>query len=165
MPEHAANVLEATVSALDGGETPDWIAEHVRRYRETAGADGHLWDTTPVGGDGPRPCLLLTTYGRKSGKAYVHPLLYAQDGARWVIVASKGGSDFHPHWYHNLLASPAVRVQVGPEEFAARARLVDDAEHPRLWALVTAMYPPYVDYQSRTRRRIPLFVLERAAGA
>ena len=161
MPEQVANLLDATVTALDEGSTPGWITEHVRRYRETGGADGHFWDTTPVGGDGPRPCLLLATMGRKTGQPHVHPLLYAEHGSSFVIVASKGGSDAHPHWYHNLIANPAVRVQVGPEEFAARARLVDDEEHPNLWALVTAMYPPYVDYQSRTQRRIPLFVLDR----
>jgi len=155
------NVLDATVTALEHGQTPDWIAEHVRRYRETGGAEGHLWDTTPVGGDGPRPCLLLTTIGRQSGIAYTHPLLYAQDGARYVIVASKGGSDTQPHWFHNLCANPAVQVQVGAVTFDALAQLVDDTDHDRLWALVTAMYPPYLDYQARTRRRIPLFVLER----
>ncbi len=156
------NILDTTVAALDEGRLPDWISEHVRRYRETGGADGHLWDTTPVGGDGPRPCLLLTTRGRKSGREYTHPLLYAQDGEDYVIVASKGGSDEQPHWYFNLLAEPTVRVQVGPDEFAARARAANDAEYPRLWALVTAMYPPYKDYQARTTRRIPLFVLSRA---
>ncbi len=158
----ADNILVETVTALDEGQLPDWITDHVRRYRETGGADGHLWDTTPVGGDGPRPCLLLTTVGRRSGRPHTHPLLYAVDGPRYVIVASKGGSDTQPHWYHNLLAQPAVRVQMGAEEFAAHARLVNDAEHPRLWALVTAMYPPYLDYQARTTRRIPLFVLARA---
>lgn len=157
----SANILDATVSALEQGETPDWIADHVRRYRETGGADGHLWDTTPVGGDGPRPCLLLTTLGRKSGLPYTHPLLYAEDSGRYVIVASKGGSDTQPHWYHNLTANPSVRVQVGAAEFEARARLVGDDDHARLWALVTTLYPPYLDYQSRTARRIPLFMLER----
>ncbi|MGE0861530.1 MAG: nitroreductase family deazaflavin-dependent oxidoreductase [Gammaproteobacteria bacterium] len=157
-----ANILDTTVAALDEGRLPDWISDHVRRYRETGGADGHLWDTTPVGGDGPRPCLLLTTRGRKSGREYTHPLLYAQDGEDYIIVASKGGSDEQPHWYFNLLAEPKVRVQVGPDEFAALARAADDADYPRLWALVTAMYPPYLDYQARTARRIPLFLLRRA---
>jgi len=160
-----ANVLDATVAALAQGQTPDWIAEHVRRYRATGGVEGHLWDTTPVGGDGPRPCLLLTTIGRKSGTAYTHPLLYAEDTSGYVIVASKGGSDTQPHWFHNLCANPAVRVQVGPQEFPAYARQVGDDDYARLWALVTAMYPPYRDYQSRTTRRIPLFVLERVSGS
>ena len=157
-------LLDTTVSALDEGRVPDWIPEHVRRYQESAGRDGHLWDTTPVGGDGPRPCLLLTTLGRRSGRPYTHPLLYAVDDGRYVIVASKGGSDRQPHWYHNLLADPAVTVQVGADVFAAHARLVDEADHGRLWALLTAMYPPYQAYQARTARRIPLFVLTRAGA-
>src|SRR5690606_18329159 len=113
--------------------------------------------STEFGGDGLQTCLLLKTVGRRSGKTYVHPLLYGQDGKNYVIVGSKGGADTHPSWYFNLLATPTVEVQVGPDELQVRATLATGAERVRLWALMTSVYPPYVDYQARTTREIPLF--------
>ena len=107
---------------------------------------------------------MLKTVGRKSGKGYIHPLLYGVDGEGYVIVGSKGGSDTHPQWYHNLVATPEVEVQVGPDIFKARALLAEGAEHQRLWQLMTTHYPAYRDYQARTSRVIPLFRLERLPG-
>jgi deazaflavin-dependent oxidoreductase (nitroreductase family) len=152
--------LDKTVSAIDSGRPPDWINEHVRRYRETGGKEGHLWDSTAMGGSGPVPCLLLTTVGRRSGKQMTHPLVYGVDGTRYVIVASKGGADTQPQWYFNLLADPEVTLQVGPDTTPARALLADGAERQRLWKLMTDVYPPYDDYQSKTSRLIPIFALE-----
>ena len=85
--------LDNVVNGLDVGSVPSWIAEHVKVYESTGGREGHMWDSSAVGGKGPVPCLLLTTVGRKSGKPYTHPLLYGVDGKNHVIVASKGGSD------------------------------------------------------------------------
>lgn len=158
------NILHETVDALDQGAVPAWISEHVRRYQQSGGSEGHLWDSTAVGGQGLVPCLLLTTVGRKSGKRYIHPLLYGVDGDGYVIVGSKGGSETHPQWYHNLLATPDVEVQVGPDVFAAHAVLASGAEHARLWQLMTAHYPAYRDYQARTERVIPLFRLQRISA-
>ena len=103
----------------------------------------------------------MTTIGRKSGLAYTHPLLYGEDGENFIIVGSKGGSDTHPAWYHNLMANPEVELQVGTEVFKAKATLVTGAERARIWDLITAVYPPYKDYQARTTREIPLFSLSR----
>ncbi len=154
--------VDKTVAAIDEGKLPAWITEHVRVYRETAGREGHLWDATAVGGTGPVPCLLLTTSGRRSGQPFTHPLLYGVDGEHFIIVASKGGADTQPQWYFNLLANPAVTVQVGAEVFTANATLATGTEHARLWALMTTLYPPYLDYQAKTSRQIPLFVLSRS---
>ena len=154
------NILNETVDALEHGAVPEWITDHAQRYQQSGGREGHLWDSTAVGGSGLVPCLLLKTVGRRSGKAYVHPLLYAVDGDGYVIVASKGGSDSHPQWYHNLLAHPEVEIQVGPEIFTARAVLASGEEHQRLWGVVTALYPTYRDYQAKTARVIPLFRLQ-----
>ncbi|MBM4256882.1 MAG: nitroreductase family deazaflavin-dependent oxidoreductase [Deltaproteobacteria bacterium] len=140
---------------------PKWIDDHLRRYVETDGKDGHMWDSAPVGGPGPIPTLLLTTYGRRSGKPIVMPLIYGEANGTFVIVASKGGAAQHPGWYLNLAAKPAVEVQVLADRFRAKARTATGAERARLWEKMAAIYPPYNDYQKKTEREIPVVVLER----
>lgn len=132
---------------------PGWARDHVERYVRTNGDDGHLW----------RPgvrALLLTTVGRRSGRARRTPLIYGRDGDRYVVVASKGGHTEHPLWYQNLVAEPHVRVQVGPDVFDAKARAATAAERPRLWSLMAGVWPDYDSYQRRTDREIPVVVLE-----
>jgi deazaflavin-dependent oxidoreductase (nitroreductase family) len=139
-------------------QLPDWMRDHVRRYRETDGADGHMW--TPPGGGKPVPTLLLTATGRKSKKRQVLPLIYGNTGKGYAIVASKGGAPSHPAWYLNLVADPDVEVQVGSKKFAARARTASGAERAALWKQMAALFAPYDDYQRRTKREIPVVVLE-----
>ena len=129
--------------------------EHVRRYRETGGEVGHIWR------NGAK-ILLLTTKGRKTGDAHTIPLIYENDGDRYVIVASKGGAPEHPGWYRNLAKNPDVELQVKDEVFAARARTAEGEERERLWKLVAQQWPAYDDYQQKTEREIPVVVLERA---
>ncbi|MQY02026.1 nitroreductase family deazaflavin-dependent oxidoreductase [Actinomadura macrotermitis] len=127
--------------------------EHVQRYQETGGREGHDWQGTVT--------LLLTTTGRKSGESRTTPLIYQKAGDDYVIVASKGGADEHPLWYLNLQADPNVTVQVRDEVFKARARTATAQERPELWAKMAATWPQYDDYQRKTDREIPLVVLER----
>ena len=134
-------------------ELPGWIAEHLKRYLATNGADGHLWNGVPT--------LLLTTTGRRSGEARTLPLIYGVDGARFVIVASRGGAPDHPGWYKNLVAQPAVKLQVAAEKFAARASTAKGAERTRLWQAMTRIWPAYDDYQKKTSREIPVVILAR----
>ena len=141
---------------------PDWMADHVRRYRESNGADGHLWK--PPGGGKPVPTLLLTTTGRKSKRRQVLPLIYGKTDRGYVIVASKGGAPAHPAWYLNLSADPDVEVQVGAEKTTARARTVTGAERSALWKQMAAVWPAYDDYQRQTQREIPVVVLEPRAS-
>ena len=155
--------LDKVVHDLDAGSVSDWIALHVQAYEQTGGREGHMWDSTAVGGSGPVPCLLLTTTGRKSGKTYTHPLLYGLDDQSYVIVASKGGSETQPQWYFNLLAHPVVSVQVKAENFSARANLVTGEARERLWKLMTEVYPAYSDYQAKTSRELPVFSLEKVS--
>ncbi len=110
-----------------------------------------------------RDVLLLTTTGAKSGQPRLAPLVYTRDGDRFVIVASKGGSPTHPSWYLNLVANPIVTVEVGGEEFQARAVVVEGAERDRMYAQRVEKYPAFGEYQQRTARRIPVVVLERLA--
>ena len=130
-------------------------AEHVRRYRETGGEVGHIWKRgTKI--------LLLTTTGRKTGRQTTTPLIYEQDGDRYVVIASQGGAPTHPGWYLNLSKTPEVEVQVKDEVFRARARTAEGEERERLWRLAARQWPDYDKYVKRTDRRIPLVVLERA---
>lgn len=154
--------VDATVRAIDQGELPEWIGEHLRIYRESGGEQGHLWDSTAAGGKGLLPCLLLHTVGRRSGRTFTHPLIYGHSGDNYVIVGSKGGAATQPGWYFNLLAEPNVRIQVGTQEMAVRARLVEGAERERVWQEMVNIFPPYANYQSKTERIIPIFVLERS---
>ena len=131
-----------------------WVARHIRRYLDSDGADGHEW----------RPgvyTLLLTTRGRRSGKLRRTALIYGRDGDRYLVVASVGGSARHPGWYLNLTEDPEVQVQVGADRFTATARTAGPGAKPRLWSLMTSIWPAYEDYQRRTRRDIPVVILER----
>ncbi len=143
----------------DNEDPRAWIARHVELYLAD-GEAGHLWDSSMVGGPGPLPTLLLTTVGRRSGEERIMPLLYGKTDGGYAIVASKGGAPRHPAWYLNLLARPAVKVQVANDRFDATARVVDGDERARLWEQMAAMYPPYRDYQAKTAREIPIVVLE-----
>ena len=138
----------------------EWIADHRRRYIESDGADGHMWDSAPVGGPGLIPTLLLTTTGRRSGKSIVMPLIYGESDGSYVVVASKGGAPKHPGWYFNLAAQPEVEVQVAAQRFQAKARTATGDERAALWKRMQAIYPPYDEYQAKTGREIPVVVLE-----
>lgn len=139
-----------------------WIAEHIALYKSDP-EKAHLWDSTPVGGPGPLPTLLLTTKGRKSGEPRSLPLIYGPAGKGWVVIASKGGMPNHPLWYENLVANPECEVQVGAKHARVRARVAEGAERERLWNEMVAIYPPYTAYQKATQRQIPVVVLEPIA--
>ena len=128
--------------------------EHVRRYRETDGGVGHIWKEGST-------VLLLTTTGRTTGEQRTTPLIYAEDGDRYVIVASKGGAPEDPGWYRNLDKTPDVELQVRDDVFAARARTAEGEERDRLWQKANEVWPHYAEYQQKTDREIPVVVLER----
>jgi deazaflavin-dependent oxidoreductase (nitroreductase family) len=108
--------------------------------------------------------LLLTTVGRRSGRSRTTPLLYVKDGERFVIVASNAGDDRDPAWWLNLQANPRARVQVRGECFDVVARRADPAEAQRLWARLVESYGYYDRYRERTRREIPVVILEPPAA-
>ena len=129
-----------------------WVRKHIDDYVTSDGEKGHRWRGLPT--------LLLTTRGRKSGKLRRTALIYGRDGDNYLIVASNGGATRHPLWYLNLAAEPRVTLQVGAESFTARARTADAAEKPRLWAIMSEIFPTYDAYRRKTRREIPLVILE-----
>ncbi|MDQ6805987.1 MAG: nitroreductase family deazaflavin-dependent oxidoreductase [Actinomycetota bacterium] len=127
--------------------------EHVERYRETDGEEGHDWQGTSV--------LILTTTGHRSGESRSTPLIYGTRGDDYVVVASKGGAPEHPAWYLNLSASPEVEVQVKGDRFPARARTATAEEKPELWSTMVEQWPKYDEYQIKTDREIPVVVLAK----
>ncbi len=139
-----------------------WIAEHIELYR-TDPEKAHMWDSSPLGGPGLLPTLLLTTTGRKSGEPRALPLIYGEAGNGNVIIASKCGMPNHPIWYLNLEANPDCELMVGSKPVSARARTAEGEERERLWAEMAKIYPPYDDYQKNAgSRRIPVVVLDPA---
>jgi deazaflavin-dependent oxidoreductase (nitroreductase family) len=138
----------------DGYQAPDLQLlgpEHVRRYRETDGEVGYIWNGVPT--------LLLTTTGRKSGAARTTPLIFGRDEGDYLVVASMGGAPMHPNWYRNLLAQPSAEIQVRGDHIGVVARTASETDKPRLWKIMTDGWPNYDVYQSRTDRVIPLVVL------
>jgi deazaflavin-dependent oxidoreductase (nitroreductase family) len=125
--------------------------DHINAYRETNGEVGYLWNGAPT--------LLLTTRGRRTGEPRTSALIFARDGDDYLVVASMGGAPKHPQWYLNISADPDAEVQVRAERVAVRARTASADEKPRLWKIVTEVWPNYDVYQSRTDRDIPVVVL------
>ena len=108
-----------------------------------------------------RPVLLLTTTGAKTGRPHVNPAMYLPDGDRWVVFASKGGAPKHPDWYHNVVANPAVTIEVGTETIEGRAEVITGEERDRLYAKQTELYPQFGGYEKQTARTIPVIALSR----
>lgn len=124
---------------------------HIQAYRESGGEVGYIWNGVPT--------LLLTVTGRRTGRQLTSALIFGRDGDDYLVVASKGGWPSHPAWYLNLQANPAATIQVKAEHIAVRARTASDAEKPRLWTIMTGVWPNYDVYQARTERDIPVIVL------
>jgi deazaflavin-dependent oxidoreductase (nitroreductase family) len=129
-----------------------WVASHIRSYIESGGRSGHRWHGVNT--------LLLTTRGRMTGKLRRTALIYGEDGDRYVVVASMGGAPKHPEWYLNLVANPDVKVQVGEEEFDAVASTVTGDQRPERWKQMAEIWPDYDTYQKKTKRTIPVVILE-----
>jgi deazaflavin-dependent oxidoreductase (nitroreductase family) len=103
--------------------------------------------------------LLLHTLGAKSGQARINPVACIKDGARYAVIASKGGAPTHPDWYYNVIANPLVTVEVGTEKFQAHALIAEEPERTRLYEQMVAMMPGFDDYRRNTTRVIPVIVL------
>jgi deazaflavin-dependent oxidoreductase (nitroreductase family) len=130
----------------------EWNREVIEEFRANEGRVGGRFEGAPM--------VLLHTTGAKSGRERVNPLMYLPDGDRIVVFASKGGAPGNPDWYHNLLANPAVTVEVGTETRPATARVVGRAERDTLYAEQAKLYPQFGEYEKLTTRTIPVVVLE-----
>jgi deazaflavin-dependent oxidoreductase (nitroreductase family) len=106
------------------------------------------------------PVVIVTTRGRRTGKIRKTPLMRVEHDGRYLAVGSQGGAPTHPHWVHNIWADPHVQVQDGPRKWQAVARELSGAEREEWWERAVAAFPPYADYQRKTDRLIPVFLLE-----
>ena len=133
----------------------DWVREQVELYEGSGGTDGLTLRDTGL------PVMIVTHIGRKTGAIRKTPLMTVKDGDAYVLVASQGGAPKNPVWVYNLRANPEVEIRDQTQVFKMRAREVtDDAERGRLWEMCVAAFPPYAEYQTKTERKIPLFVAE-----
>jgi len=130
----------------------DWVRKQVEEYESSGGTRG----TTMRG----VPCVVLTMRGAKSGKVRKVPLMRVEHDGSYLAVASQGGAPTHPQWFHNIVADPQVRVQDAERVVDTRARLVEGEERAAWWERAISVWPDYADYQRKTDREIPLFVLE-----
>jgi deazaflavin-dependent oxidoreductase (nitroreductase family) len=131
-----------------------WVREQVELYESSGGTKGtKLMDTG-------LPVIILTTLGAKSGKIRKTPLMRVEHDGSYAAVASLGGAPKHPVWYHNVKSDPRVELQDGPERREFTAREIIGDEKAQWWERAVAAYPPYADYQKKTDREIPVFVLE-----
>ena len=134
--------------------TEEWVRKQVEKYEATGGAEGNT-----VRG---RPIIVVTSRGHRSGKLRKNPVMRVEHDGVYAAIASQGGAPEHPTWYHNLLADPRVDVQDGPEVKPYLARLAEGDERALWWARAVDVFPWYAEYQTRTEREIPVFVLEPA---
>ncbi|MGW0555987.1 nitroreductase family deazaflavin-dependent oxidoreductase [Streptomyces sp. NPDC002926] len=143
---------------LEGEYEPSpekWVRDQVELFESSGGTKG----TTMRG----MPVILLTTRGAKSGKLRKTPLMRVEHEGTYAVVASLGGAPKHPVWYHNVVADPRVELQDGPTRQDMTAREVTGDEKTVWWERAVEAYPDYAEYQKKTDREIPVFVLEPAA--
>ena len=133
-----------------------WVREQTEKILSTGTTDGvTVYD---------RPIVLVTVRGAKSGKLRYTPVMRVEHAGSYAMFASKGGAPENPAWYYNLVAHPHVELQDGTVKKEYDARQVEGDERAQWWERSVAAYPPYAEYQEKTDREIPVFVLEPQEG-
>jgi F420H(2)-dependent quinone reductase len=145
--------------AIEGEYEPSphkWVRDQVEEFESSNGADGNTLRETGL------PVIVITNIGAKTGKVRKTPLMKVEHDGKYAAVASYGGAPKHPVWYYNFVAHPRVELQDGPKRIEMIAREVSGAERDEWWERAVAAFPPYAEYQAKTTRQIPVFVLEPA---
>ena len=133
--------------------TAEWVRQQVAAYEASGGTEANtVMD---------RPIVVITSVGHNSGKLRKNPVMRVEHDGVYAAVASKGGAPEHPEWFHNFLAHPQVDLQDGAEPYEYVAREATDEEREEWWPRAVEAFPPYAEYQEKTDRLIPLFLLER----
>jgi deazaflavin-dependent oxidoreductase (nitroreductase family) len=135
----------------------DWNSKIIEEFRETGGKVGGQFAGAPM--------LLLHTTGARTGETRVNPMMYQAVGGGYAVFASKAGAPTNPDWYHNLVAHPRVRAEIGAATLDFVARVTTGEERERIWTAQKAAYPGFADYERKTTREIPVIVLEPADDA
>ncbi|MGN6612765.1 MAG: nitroreductase family deazaflavin-dependent oxidoreductase [Angustibacter sp.] len=133
-----------------------WVREQVEQFERSGGAEANTMQDVPI--------IVLTSRGAKSGLLRKTPLMRVEHEGRYAVVASKGGAPEHPVWYYNLVADPHVELQDGPDRRDYVARELEGDERAQWWDRAVQVWPDYADYQTKTDRVIPVFVLEPTAA-
>jgi deazaflavin-dependent oxidoreductase (nitroreductase family) len=134
----------------------EWVRDQVELYEGSGGTQGTTLRDTGL------PVVIITNRGARSGKVRKTPVMRVEHDGRYAAVASRGGAPTHPLWYYNFRAHPRVELQDGSRRQEMIAREVTGDERAQWWELAVAAYPPYAEYQQKTTRQIPVFVLEPA---
>ncbi len=136
----------------------EWVRDQVEIYERTGGREANTLLDTGL------PIIIVTTRGNKTGKVRKTPLMRVEHDGEYALVASMGGAPKHPVWYYNLKADPdTLTIQDGPDPFHATVREVTGDERDAWWQRAVAAYPSYAEYQTKTTRKIPVFVARRFA--
>ena len=133
----------------------DWVRDQVAEYEASGGQRANTLRDTGL------PVIILTTQGNKTGKIRKIPLMRVEHDGQYALVASLGGAPKHPVWYYNLKADPKATIQDGPAPFDVDVREITGAEKEEWWARAVQAYPPYLEYQAKTERLIPVFLATR----
>ncbi|HET7682079.1 MAG TPA: nitroreductase family deazaflavin-dependent oxidoreductase [Marmoricola sp.] len=131
-----------------------WVRDQVAEFEAS---NGERANTLRDSGD---PIVVITSVGAKSGNLRKNPVMRVEKGGNYVAIASKGGAPEHPEWYYNFVSHPEVELQDGPVRKTYRARLLQGAERAEWWQYAVDTWPTYGDYQKKTDREIPVFLLE-----
>ena len=142
---------------LNGDYEPSpsrWVRQQVQQIEASGGTEGTTMKGVPV--------VVVTSVGARSGKLRKNPVMRVEHDGSYALVASKGGAPEHPTWYYNLVAHPTVELQDGPERRDYSVRVADGEERDQWWERAVEVWPAYADYQTKTDRKIPVFVAEPA---
>jgi deazaflavin-dependent oxidoreductase (nitroreductase family) len=134
------------------GDVSDWNDKIIEEFRANEGRVGGQFEGAPL--------LLLHTKGAKTGQARVSPVMYQKIDGGYAVFASKGGAPTNPDWYHNLLADPRARAEIGTGTVEVTARVAEGDEREQIWSAQKAAYPGFADYERKTTRQIPVVVLQ-----
>jgi deazaflavin-dependent oxidoreductase (nitroreductase family) len=132
----------------------DWNTKIIEEFRANGGKVGGPFE----GGQ----LLLLHTTGARSGREHVSPMMYREVDGGYAVFASKAGAPTNPDWFHNLVANPAVRAEIGTKTVDMTARVADGAEREVIWTAQKTDFPGFADYEAKTTRQIPVVILEAA---
>ena len=133
----------------------EWVRDQVETYEATGGKEANV-----LRGNPDWPIVVITSKGAKSGKLRKNPVMRVERDGKYVAIASKGGAPDNPSWYANFVAHPVVQLQDGPEPALYRARLLHGEERQDWWDHAVATWSTYAEYQQKTDREIPVFLLE-----